>query len=92
MLNPNSSVAGTIQPDKLNVFVIKGIQFEGIILQADDTLRKQVAKEYYLKYPMALAMQGDIWVIRLENIKMTDSTLSFGKKIFWKRNEVMAPS
>jgi uncharacterized protein len=85
----NPCVAGTIQPDKLSVLVVKGIQFEGKILPEDHTFCKNASAEYHKKFPMALAIPGELWVIELSHIKMTDSTLGFGKKISWKRNELV---
>jgi hypothetical protein len=38
---------------------------------------------------MALAMPGHIWTIQLTEIKMTDNTLGFGKKIAWSRSEMV---
>ena len=84
-LSKKSAVAGTILPDNLNVLLIKGIQFEGIVLQENDLQIKQAAVQYYKKNPAALAMPGEIWVIQIDSIKMTDSTFGFGKKITWKR-------
>jgi uncharacterized protein YhbP (UPF0306 family) len=83
-------IAGTIQPDKLNRLVVKGIQFEGKILPGDHPICKEASADYYKKHPMALAVPGEIWVIELN--KMTDSTLGFGKKISWKRNETVSIS
>ncbi len=40
-----------------------------------------------MKFPLAVAIPGEVWTIRLSHIKMTDSTLSFGKKISWTRAE-----
>lgn len=80
-------VAGTILPDKLNVLVIKGIQFEGIVLPSNHFLIEQASSFYHRKNPAAMAISGDIWIVKIENIKMTDSTLGFGKKITWCRNE-----
>ena len=81
----NHRIAGTILPDKLNVVTIKGIQFEGIILNNDDPLTLQADVQYYKKNPRALAMPGEIWTVQIENVKMTDSTFGFGKKIAWNR-------
>lgn len=86
LLNKSPYVAGTIQQDKLNTINIKGIQFEGKIVHADDIMLKQAIKKYHLKFPMAMVIPGEIWIIQLKNIKMTDSTIGFGKKIFWNRN------
>ncbi|MBK8686062.1 MAG: hypothetical protein IPN26_14405 [Bacteroidetes bacterium] len=34
---------------------------------------------YLAKHPLALAIPGDIWALQVNYIKMTDSTLGFGK-------------
>ena len=81
----NPVIAGTILPDKLNVLLVKGIQFVGIILSENHPLTKQAAAYYYKKNPAAMAMPGEIWTIQIDTIKMTDSTLGFGKKINWNR-------
>lgn len=82
MQNPN--VAGTIQPDKLNPLAIKGLQFTGVMTENAE----HASAHYYKKYPFALAMPGVVWAIQLDYIKMTDNTLSFGKKIIWERKTV----
>lgn len=85
LLLKNPQVAGTILPDKLQKLLVKGLQFEGTLLAGDDPLTQHAATQYYLKHPMAMAVPGTIWTIRIDNIKMTDSSLSFGKKIHWQR-------
>ena len=82
MQNPN--VAGTIQPDKLNPLAIKGLQFTGVMTENAE----HASAHYYKKYPFALAMPGVVWAIQLDYTKMTDNTLSFGKKIIWERKTV----
>lgn len=81
----NPSVAGTILPDKLNMLQIKGIQFEGVILPNEHVLAKHASSHYHKKHPVALAMPGEIWTIQINNIKFTDNSLGFGKKILWGR-------
>lgn len=83
LLKNNTSIAGTILPDILNILLTKGLQFEGKIIE--QTNDDELFKNYYKKHPMALAMPGDLWTIFLNTIKMTDSTLGFGKKISWIR-------
>ena len=86
LLMNNDQVAGTIQPDKLNPLAIKGVQFTGTVLRPSDDQCKEGSGIYHRTYPFALAMPGDIWAVQLEVVKMTDNTLSFGKKIHWQRN------
>ncbi|MCX6311197.1 MAG: hypothetical protein NT084_06110 [Bacteroidetes bacterium] len=83
----NNHVAGTILPDKLEKGKIKGIQFSGTFL-IPTAENLNIAKEsYYNKYPFARVIPGEIWAILLEEIKMTDNTLGFGKKLLWERKK-----
>jgi uncharacterized protein YhbP (UPF0306 family) len=81
-------VAGTIQPDKLNTLAIKGVQFTGRILDAKDEACSQAETVYHKRFPFALAMPGEVCTLQLEVIKMTDNTLSFGKKLHWQLLEL----
>jgi uncharacterized protein YhbP (UPF0306 family) len=87
VMNINPVIAGTILPDKLNKVTVKGVQFEGIVLDAHHTLIKQASGNYFKKYPLSLAIPGEIWTIQINHIKMTDSTIGFRKKIAWTRME-----
>lgn len=87
LISENPSVAGTILPDKLNKLMIKGIQFEGVVLPDFNSLSKNAAAFFYTQHPMALAMPGEIWTIQINSIKFTDNSLGFGKKIAWVRKE-----
>jgi uncharacterized protein YhbP (UPF0306 family) len=82
-------VAGTILPDKLNPLIVKGIQFEGVVLSADHPLAVNASKTYHFRYPFALAMPGVMWTLQLHHIKMTDSSKGFGAKIEWEREAVV---
>lgn len=86
ILYKNQNTAGTILPDKLNFLAIKGIQFEGEVLGPKHPEAKNASSHYHKKHPMALAMPGDIWSIRLNRIKFTDNSLGFGKKLLWERD------
>lgn len=85
LLMDKPQVAGTILPDKLQKLLVKGVQLEGILLAEEDPLTQNAAAQYYLKNPMAMAIPGIVWTIRIDNIKMTDSSIGFGKKITWQR-------
>lgn len=81
----NPQLAGTIVPDKLKKLVVQGIQFQGVLLNTTDALAQNAATRYYQRHPMAMAVPGIVWTIQLNKIKMTDSTMGFGKKIIWLR-------
>ena len=85
IVSNNSSIAGTILPDKLPVLMVKGIQFTGSILPDQHPFTQQAVLHYYKKNPAPLAMPGELWTIQIDQIKMTDSTLGFGRKITWNR-------
>jgi uncharacterized protein len=89
ILANNPNIAATILPDKLNTLMVKGIQFEGTVLHEAHPFAKAAAKYYYKKHPAAVAMPGELWAIEIHHIKMTDSTLGFGKKINWNRSEAV---
>ena len=76
----NHTVAGTIAFETKTVGKIQGIQFIGEMTISDE------GKEFYYKaFPYARIMNPTLWTIRLDEIKMTDNTLGFGKKLNWKR-------
>jgi uncharacterized protein len=85
LMKKNPFIAGTILPDKLNMLVVKGLQFEGILLDAHHPFTEKASGYYHKKHLMALAIPGEIWTIQINCIKMTDSTKGFGKKITWNR-------
>ncbi|WP_212003011.1 pyridoxamine 5'-phosphate oxidase family protein [Chitinophaga sp. HK235] len=87
LLENNPAVAGTILPDKLNKLATKGIQWQGYIQEAPHPLTLDAAEAYHHKIPMARAIKGKVYTIRLNALKMTDSQLGFGRKHIWRREE-----
>lgn len=85
MMQIKKEVAGSILPGKADPVIVKGIQFEGRLIDPSDPSAIHASRDYHLRYPLALAMGGEIWVIRLQHIKMTDSSKGFGTKIEWVR-------
>ena len=89
LMKTNQQIAGTILPDKLSALLIKGVQFDGQVFEAKDPLTMKATLLYHKKHPLALTIIGEIHTIRINRIKMTDGTKSFGKKITWNRNETI---
>lgn len=91
ILLKNPIVSGTIMPDKLNKLAIKGIQFSGIVLNEKEVLAVDANKIYLSKFPLAVAIQGTVWTIQLNQIKMTDNIAGIFKKHNWLREECTVP-
>lgn len=78
-------VAGTINGQPKSVMLIKGVQYAGRIalLEGEDEAR---ARHYYIRrFPVAARVSAPIWEIRLDELKMTNNALGFGKKLSWIR-------
>lgn len=87
LMMKNTKIAGAILPDKLNKLMIKGIQFEGVVLHEEDPVVKNASSYYHKKNPLGLAVPGTIWVLQIDHIKMTDNTKGFGTKLHWYREK-----
>ena len=40
---------------------------------------------YLKRFPFALAVKPDLWILYIDYIKMTDNRLGFGRKLEWRR-------
>jgi uncharacterized protein YhbP (UPF0306 family) len=78
-------VAGTVLPDKPKKGVVKGIQFQGEMVFSDEEIRSRANKKYHKKFPFAKVMAGEIAVIELTLVKLTDNKLGFGKRLLWEK-------
>lgn len=87
LIKENAIISGTILPDKLNKMAVKGVQFSGEVLDPKHLLCFDASFIYNRKHPMAMTIKGEVFTIRLNTVKLTDSTLGFGRKVMWKRNE-----
>ncbi|MCX6297115.1 MAG: hypothetical protein NTX97_13845, partial [Bacteroidetes bacterium] len=61
------------------------IQLKGKFIIPENELLTTAKKSYYKKYPFAIAIPGDLWILEFEYIKFTDNTLGFGKKLIWNK-------
>lgn len=85
ILLQNPKVSGTIMPDKLNKLAVKGIQFNGVVLDENDPLCANAFKNYHSRFPMAIAIPGVVWTIQLNQLQMTDNFAGIFKKHSWQR-------
>ena len=80
----NSNVAGTIVADSLDKTRIQGVQYSGNIVHANAVCSEIDLNDYYLKFPWALVIPGELWVVKLKSIKFKDFSFSFRNKLEWK--------
>ncbi|MCK6649327.1 MAG: pyridoxamine 5'-phosphate oxidase family protein [Bacteroidia bacterium] len=81
----NNNIAGTIVPDKLLKTKVQGLQFQGTFIVPENDMLSDAKSAYYVKYPFAIAIPGELWVLDLTSLKFTDNTLGFGKKLKWNK-------
>ncbi|AWK44031.1 hypothetical protein GPY51_10190 [Photorhabdus laumondii subsp. laumondii] len=85
MMQVNPQVAGTIAGQIRHIAQIKGIQFKGEVIRLEGEKDKVARARYCRRFPVSIAVKTPIWQLNLNEIKMTDNTLGFGKKICWQR-------
>ncbi|MFZ2339258.1 MAG: hypothetical protein WAW07_05970 [Bacteroidales bacterium] len=80
----NSFVAGSVVLETRIIGMIRGIQFQGIVVEPDGDLASKSKIAYLKRFPVAMLMDTHLWVVQLTFIKMTDNRLGFGKKLIWE--------
>ena len=87
MTGERAKVAGTVNGQPKTVALIRGVQFKGEIRRLDGEESDARRKLYTRRFPVAAALKAPVWEIRLDELKFTDNTLGFGKKLHWLRAE-----
>lgn len=87
LLKKNPVVSGSILPDSLSKIKSIGVQLMGVLLDQQEPFAKDANLGYHKKHPIALAIKGEVFTVRIDSIKMTDSSKIFGEKVTWKRSE-----
>ena len=82
MMLHNPQVAGTINGQPKSVQLLKGVQYRGHIRLSEDA---QALSAYQRRFPVAKKVTAPLWQLTIDELKMTDNTLGFGKKISWQR-------
>ena len=86
LMAANPVVTGTIANQTRTVTRIQGIQFRGEIHRLQDAADAQARARYCQRFPVARLASAPLWRLALNEIKMTDNTLGFGKKLHWMRH------
>ncbi len=87
LMQAQPRVAGTVNGQPKTVLLIKGVQYSGRIQQLTGEREAQARHAYQKRYPIARKVQAPLWEIMLDELKMTDNALGFGKKILWQRDK-----
>lgn len=82
----NNYVGGSVVLETSIVGKIQGIQFNGKMYLPEGNLKKKAKKTYMKRYPFAVLMKTQLWVVDLDFIKLTDNRLGFGKKLIWRKD------
>ncbi|EXU75475.1 MULTISPECIES: YhbP family protein [Erwinia] len=80
-----SQVAGTINGQPKSILLIKGVQYSGRIRLLEGEAQALAHKAYVKRFPVAIKVSAPLWEIQIDELKMTDNTLGFGKKLHWQR-------
>jgi len=86
MTGLQASVAGTVNGQPKTVALIRGVQFTGEIRRMEEEESAGPRAQYNRRFPVARMLSAPMWEIRLTEIKFTDNTLGFGKKLHWRRD------
>lgn len=78
-------VAGTINGQPKSVLLIKGVQYSGRIALLQGEEEQHARRAYIKRFPIAAKVSAPLWEIKLDELKMTDNALGFGKKLIWER-------
>ncbi|CCW29158.1 conserved hypothetical protein [Xenorhabdus nematophila F1] len=85
LMQKNPVVAGTVAGQTRNIAKIKGIQFRGEVIRLTGEDEAVARARYCRRFPVALTAKSPVWQLNLNEIKMVDNTLGFGKKWYWQR-------
>lgn len=86
MTGLTAPVAGTVNGQPKTVALIRGVQFKGEIRRMSDEESEIPRGQYNRRFPVARVLSAPVWELRLDEIKFTDNTLGFGKKLHWIRD------
>ena len=88
-IQKDNRVSGSVLPVRPDLLALKGVQFAGNIITEFDHSYNKAVRRYHLAFPLALTIPGKVFVIKLEEIKLTDNSFRFGKKFIWKRENTL---
>ena len=81
----NPVVSGSVVLETIVIGKIRGVQFQGVVSEINESLLPGAKKAYLKRFPVAILMDTHLWIVELTHIKLTDNRLGFGKKIIWMK-------
>jgi uncharacterized protein len=81
----NPEVAGSIVLETSVIGKIQGIQFSGNMRKPEKNEASNIRFTYLKRFPFAVLMNTNLWIIDLTYIKFTDNRLGFGRKLIWEK-------
>ena len=84
-LEQNDRIAASIVLETSVVGQIRGLQIRGTMRRPEGERLRSARKAYLKRFPFAVFMDVDVWVIEPDYFKYTDNRLGFGKKIVWEK-------
>lgn len=84
-MKQEAQVAGTVNGQPKSVLLIKGVQYAGRIALLEGEEEQAARKAYIRRFPVAAKVSAPLWEIKVDELKMTDNALGFGKKLSWMR-------
>lgn len=85
LFDNNPQVAGTVNGQPKSVLLIKGVQYSGTVGLLEGDAQARASAAYIKRFPVAIKASAPLWEIRIDELKMTDNALRFGKKLHWQR-------
>jgi uncharacterized protein len=83
----NPAVAGSVVLETKIIGKIQGVQFIGEMNLPDKNLMPKLKKAYLKRFPYAIFANTNLWILKINYLKMTDNRLGFGKKLIWQNPE-----
>ncbi len=77
------TVAGAIALETETIGLIRGLQFKAQITKCEESYLNRYRLRYLKRFPYAILKGGDLWLLKLVEVKYTDNRLGFGKKLNW---------
>jgi uncharacterized protein YhbP (UPF0306 family) len=51
----------------------------------DKNIMPKLKKAYLKRFPYAIFANTNLWILKINYLKMTDNRLGFGKKLIWQK-------